>query len=190
MVISMRPLHYLKDNKWTEIDLRPKETENGYIVEAPSYKCEVIKFPFEIKVNGQSWKQLDSPNTSKMEVTTDGIEFEPFDNVKFLIYFRPRGVQVYKNGDRELTWKVNGKVVVEPELRVDCFPALRSEELNDIIKDTKSFVRGKVQSKEKLKRDTKSKDKDDEIYFEIIYEHDHIPWLKQVKDVRLRYGRN
>lgn len=181
MIVSLRPLHYLKDGKWTEIDLKPKETDKGYIVTAPSYTCEVIKFPFEIKINGQSWKHLDNLNT-EMKVTDDGIELHPFENIKFLIYFRPRGVEVYQTGQRDQTWKVNGKVVVNPKLKVDCFPALRSEEFQDIIRDTKTVIPGKVMSWSKHKRDTISTDTDDTDYIEIVYTHDHIKWLNRVRD--------
>ena len=102
-VISKQQLHYMKDGVFTEIDLKPREIETGWKVETPYYSCEIIRFPFEVKINGRSFRNLDSPNTTKPEACK-GRLFFPLAGIE--VYFRPEGIDIRGKG----TWKDEKRV--------------------------------------------------------------------------------
>jgi hypothetical protein len=172
LLISMRQLHYYNEGKLTEINLRPQIRGNSYFVETPYYYAEVIKFPFEIKINGYSIRNLDSPQTLDIEVVEDGLRFKPFDNTTFYIYFRPEGVEIFKNSPLELTWKIEDEIIREtgePRIgRMDFDFHLR--DYKDIIE---MCLRGiyHIKSFDFKNRNTVSPDIEDNMILEVIYGH-------------------
>lgn len=171
-LISLRPLHYEEGWKFTEIDLIPKPTDRGWEVKTPEYTCEIIKFPFEVKCNGRSFKNLDSPNMSKV-IIEDGLSF-PIAGIE--IYFRPEGFEIFGEG----TWKIDGKVKEESYMRVDFVRPLRAETFDDFLRVTKTNIPEKIISWEFTKRNTRSKCAEDTDLLEVIFEHDQA-WLHNNK---------
>lgn len=108
LLCSPYPLHKLEE-KWREINLKPKETKNGYKLETPDYTFELIKFPFEIKFNDRSVRNLDTPKTDFIIIVDKGILIkEIFPNVDMLIRILPECVTVFlkfTEGKYELNWK-------------------------------------------------------------------------------------
>lgn len=117
-LISLRQLHYEKDGKLTEINLKPSETKEGWVVETPYYKCEVIRFPFEVKISGTSIRNLDSPDTNFPEACF-GRLFFPRCGIE--IYFRPEGIDISGKG----TWKIDGEVGTEEKQTYNYGPILK-----------------------------------------------------------------
>lgn len=167
-VISLRPLHYEENGFYKEIDLIPKATAKGWEVKTPEYTCEIIKFPFEIKVNGNSYKNLDSPKTAKA-VIEDGLSF-PDAGIE--IYFRPEGVEIFGEG----TWKINGKVREESYMRVDFKRPLKAETFEEFLRVTNTKIHGEVVSWDFTKRPTRSRCPEDTDLLEVIFSHDQT-WL-------------
>lgn len=172
LVISLRPLHFWNEDHFQEIDLTPKETEKGWKLKTPEYKCEIIKFPFEIKFNKHSIRNIDSPDTTGAEIKDNTIYFPRLD---WTIYFRPNGIEVFKP-EKESGWIMNGNLIKESDKRFPRFDTKRiwkTSDIDEIITLTKTAnqIRGKTISREIVKRKTLSKDPEDRITVEIIYEH-------------------
>lgn len=106
---SPHPLHFWNENRWTEINLKPEETDTGYILETTYYKFELIKFPFKISFNDEWVRGLDKPKTDYCSITDKGIEIKDiFKDMDMLIKFFPQTVMVFlrfKEGKYELNWK-------------------------------------------------------------------------------------
>ena len=160
LIVSLEQLHYEKDGKLTEIDTRPKETDKGWIVQTPYYKCEVIKFPFEIKAEGHSIKNLDSPDLNFPEIET----YLYFPRSDIRVNFRAEGIDIEGEG----TWKINGEVKQEKSITYNFAPVLSAETPGKYLQVTGTQVPGEIQSQ------TLSG------HLEIIYTHNQ-QWWKQLK---------
>jgi hypothetical protein len=163
ILVSLRPLHYELDGKLTEIDLRPKQTPDGWVVQTPSYTCEIIKFPFEIKVRGYSIRNLDSPDLQYAD-DSDGLRF-PLADID--LYFRPDGIEVKGSG----TWKVNGEVINGCNMRIDYSMPLQAKTYSDFLNITKTAVPGELVSYAHKKRKTRSKYPEDTDLLEVVFSH-------------------
>jgi hypothetical protein len=80
---SSYPLHVEKEGKFTEINLTPEKTDEGFKLETPYYKFEFIKFPFKIIFNDEWVRSLDSPKTDFIKENTIEKIFPGID-----LYFR------------------------------------------------------------------------------------------------------
>ena len=163
-LISLRQLHYRKDGKLTEIDLRPKEVKGGWVVHSPHYKCEIIAFPFEIRIAGNSYKNLDSPDTN-LPSYDDGLIF-PRAGID--IYFRPNGIEISGKG----TWRINGEVRDETFIRVDVTPSVNAKTVAEFLSETRSKVPGEIISHKFIKRKTRSTKREDTAMLEVVFRHD------------------
>jgi hypothetical protein len=109
LLCSPYPLHIEKEGKFTEINLKPEKTANGYILETPYYKFELELFPFKISFNEQRVRSLDSPQTHLNSLVDRGIEIkDAFPNLDILIRLYPEAVSLFlklKEGKYELNWK-------------------------------------------------------------------------------------
>lgn len=112
LLCSPYPLHIEKEGKFTEINLTPEETENGYRLETPYYTFEFQKFPFKISLNDQWVRSLDNPNTDFISHGKGFIEIKnAFSSLDLLIRLYPAGVSVFlrfTEGKYELNWKNQG----------------------------------------------------------------------------------
>jgi hypothetical protein len=106
---SPYPLHFWNGEKWQGINLKPSETESGYVLETPYYKFEFQKFPFKIIFNDQWVRNLDSPQTAFTYADGNTIEIrEIFKGVDLKIKLFSESVSLFfslKEGKYEFNWK-------------------------------------------------------------------------------------
>jgi len=102
---SPYPLHFEKEGKLTEINLKPETTESGFKLETPYYKFEFIKFPFKIIFNDEWVRSLDRPKTDFIS----GSDIEKiFPGIDLYFRFFPESVSVFlrmTEGHHYLNWK-------------------------------------------------------------------------------------
>lgn len=159
-VVSLTQLHYKNGESFTEIDTRPKETEKGWKVETPHYRFELIKFPFEIRINGNSIRNLDSPNTDFPKICKGEIAFR---DIK--ITLRSEGIDILGKG----TWKINGEVREAEAQTYNFAPVLKAGTAEQYLEATGTKIPGEVISQEIVNGN-----------LEVIFSHDQ-DWLNNDK---------
>lgn len=163
MEIFLNQLHYrVSDKKQTEINTQPAEIEGGWVVETPYYTCEIIRFPFEIKINKHSIRHLDSPDTNFPEVG----HAVYFPRCGILISFRPEGVDIEGAG----TWKIDGQIRQKERMTYNFAPVLSAETPEDYLRVTKTTIPGEMVSHE-IKTSERGLD-----FLEVIYTHGNQAW--------------
>lgn len=107
---SPHPIHRKENSEFTEIDLLPKETEGGFVLETPFYKFELTKYPFRIVFNDKWIRTMDIPATDFIHVSSGLIEITGFfKNIDLLIKFTSKSVncllRLNEPGKYEFNWK-------------------------------------------------------------------------------------
>jgi len=139
-VISLTRLHHLKGQRWTEINLRPTESKTGWYVNTPFYRCKIDKFPFKISVGNYAIRNLDSPNTSIVDLT-EGLFF-PKCGMK--ISFRAEGIEIDFKG----TWMIDGEVSEREKQVYNFGPMLMADTLHGFLSVTNTEIPGEIVSHE------------------------------------------